>query len=211
MFFATAGVKLLPFLRELFVDILALFLPKQILDNLQIPKKIMFNQDPTLFSPISTIFNNSHQKVRQPFKHPLAAIHIKSTQIRANTSVALITSTMNSHAKSVFLLVISATSACLAYSNSYEGALGCRMIVPTVSYGMIPQFMLTKDFTHYRRTENSTIFRFGIVGMDALFNFAAAKYPTSGETINQIGKSLVRPSARPANWNFNEFFAPFSQ
>ena len=127
---------------------------------------------------MSTTFANFYQK------------HIKSTQIRANTSVPLIASKMNSNANILLLFIFLATRIMADYMNSYEGTVGCRMSVPTVSYGMIPNFLLIKDFLNYKTSENSTILRFGVVGMDALFNFAAVKYPTSGEIINQIGKSL---------------------
>ena len=75
------------------------------------------------------------------------------------------------------------------FKNPYEKTFGCKMQVP--SKGLLPDFLYVKSFKNVIKTKEATIFRFGIIGINGLMQFAPNVYPTNGENIYQMSK--LRP------------------
>ena len=75
------------------------------------------------------------------------------------------------------------------FKNPYEKTIGCKMQVP--SKGLLPDFLYVKSFKNVIKTKEATIFRFGIIGINGLMQFAPNVYPTNGENIYQMSK--LRP------------------
>jgi hypothetical protein len=70
---------------------------------------------------------------------------------------------------------------------SFQALNGCRQFNDANVYNTKIEFFSTKDFKHYTRTANATVFRFGVLGtMDGNFAFSAVKFPFDGTVYHDV-------------------------